>query len=132
MRTAGRCATYTAGMELWSWLAMAGVGVVGYLLGWAGGARNARRPVLPPAPPSGRSIAPPAEVGLEIHDEQRAEIGRLLAQGRKIEAIKRYREATGLGLKESKDAIDYWELRGEAIDPGTEGQWPQLPPGPGR
>ena len=87
MRTAGRCATYTAGMELWSWLAMAGVGVVGYLLGWAGGARSARRPALPPTPPSGRSIAPPAEVGLEIHDEQRAEIGRLLAQGRKLSLI---------------------------------------------
>lgn len=30
----------------------------------------------------------------------------LLHQGKKIEAIKLYREKTGLGLKESKDAVD--------------------------
>jgi large subunit ribosomal protein L7/L12 len=30
----------------------------------------------------------------------------LLRQGQKIEAIKRYRERTGLGLKESKDAVE--------------------------
>ena len=30
----------------------------------------------------------------------------LLRQGRKIEAIKRYREATGVGLKEAKDAVE--------------------------
>jgi large subunit ribosomal protein L7/L12 len=30
----------------------------------------------------------------------------LIANGRKIQAIKRYRELTGLGLKEAKDAVD--------------------------
>jgi ribosomal protein L7/L12 len=35
-----------------------------------------------------------------------AEILALLRDGNKIEAIKRLREATGLGLKEAKDAID--------------------------
>lgn len=30
----------------------------------------------------------------------------LLLSGNKIEAIKRYREATGLGLKEAKDAVE--------------------------
>lgn len=34
------------------------------------------------------------------------EINGLLAQGLKIEAIKIYREATGKGLKDSKDVID--------------------------
>ncbi|MCW5954672.1 MAG: ribosomal protein L7/L12 [Propionibacteriaceae bacterium] len=87
--------------------------------------------MLPPAPP-GSMIAPPAEVAVEIHDQQRAEIGRLLASGRKIEAIKRYREATGLGLKEAKDAVDYWEARGEITDRGGEDHWPQLPSGPFR
>ena len=38
-------------------------------------------------------------------DETRAITDCLLA-GRKIEAIKIYREATGVGLKEAKEAID--------------------------
>ena len=38
--------------------------------------------------------------------EQIEEIGSALAAGRKIEAIKIYREATGKGLKEAKDFID--------------------------
>ncbi len=33
-------------------------------------------------------------------------IAQALAQGHKIEAIKLLREATGLGLKESKDAVE--------------------------
>jgi hypothetical protein len=36
-----------------------------------------------------------------------------LAKNNKIGAIKRYRELTGLGLKESKDAIDYAVLHPE-------------------
>ena len=32
-------------------------------------------------------------------------------QGNKIEAIKAYRETTGLGLKEAKDAVDALERR---------------------
>lgn len=35
-----------------------------------------------------------------------ARVSRLMADGRKIEAIKIYREATGLGLKEAKDAVE--------------------------
>ena len=34
------------------------------------------------------------------------EIQDLLAKGNEIQAIKRYRELTGLGLKEAKDAIE--------------------------
>lgn len=34
------------------------------------------------------------------------QIGEMLAKGQKIAAIKLYREATGTGLKEAKDAID--------------------------
>lgn len=40
------------------------------------------------------------------NDEQIAEVTKALADGDKIEAIKIYREATGKGLKESKDFID--------------------------
>lgn len=38
--------------------------------------------------------------------EQIESIANALAAGRKIEAIKIYREATGLGLKEAKNFID--------------------------
>ena len=41
-----------------------------------------------------------------------AEITRLLAAGDTIGAIKRYRELTGLGLREAKDAIDRMTGRG--------------------
>ncbi|QIS10185.1 ribosomal protein bL12 [Nocardia arthritidis] len=34
------------------------------------------------------------------------EVGELMAQGKKIQAIKRYRELTGLGLKDAKDAVE--------------------------
>jgi len=40
-----------------------------------------------------------------------AEIERLIRDGRKIEAIKAYRESTGLGLKEAKDAVEAIERR---------------------
>jgi hypothetical protein len=43
-------------------------------------------------------------------DEQE-EIIALLRAGHKIQAIKRYREMTDLGLKEAKDAVDAIEAR---------------------
>ncbi|HLB47827.1 MAG TPA: hypothetical protein VJL59_12540, partial [Anaerolineales bacterium] len=52
----------------------------------------------------------------------RAEISRLIQQGSKIEAIKLYREKTGAGLKESKDAVEAFEAGGPLIfvqGPGT-------------
>jgi ribosomal protein L7/L12 len=39
---------------------------------------------------------------------EKQEIETALHQGRKIEAIKLYRQYSGLGLKESKDIIDHW------------------------
>ncbi len=38
-----------------------------------------------------------------------AEIDALLRRGRKIEAIKVYRELTGVGLKEAKNAVDAFQ-----------------------
>jgi ribosomal protein L7/L12 len=38
------------------------------------------------------------------------EVRAALADGNKIEAIKRYRKATGVGLKDAKDAVDRMEL----------------------
>jgi ribosomal protein L7/L12 len=40
------------------------------------------------------------------------EIQDLLAKGNEVQAIKRYRELTGLGLKEAKDAIEQAQAGG--------------------
>ena len=50
-----------------------------------------------------------------ISSQQEQQIRELLAQGQKIAAVKLYRELTGVGLKEAKDAIDAIE-RGEHFD----------------
>lgn len=57
---------------------------------------------------------PPATARADAADmpeAARAEAIRLLAAGRKIEAVKRVREGTGWGLKRSKEAV-------EALKPG--------------
>ena len=60
----------------------------------------------------------PLEADVEV-DEQifSDEIIAAVDSGRKIEAIKRLREETGLGLKEAKDAIDALsvERRGDPV-----------------
>jgi DNA-directed RNA polymerase subunit RPC12/RpoP len=45
-----------------------------------------------------------------ISAEKMENISQLLRAGQKIEAIKIYRQATNLGLKEAKDAIDAMEI----------------------
>jgi ribosomal protein L7/L12 len=52
-------------------------------------------------------------------DSLPAAVQAALRQGNTIEAIKRLREATGLGLKESKDAIDR-HLRGMPPAPAAD------------
>jgi ribosomal protein L7/L12 len=49
-----------------------------------------------------------AEASLLVNPDNSmlAEVVTLLRQNRKIEAIKVYRERTGVGLKEAKDVID--------------------------
>jgi ribosomal protein L7/L12 len=44
-----------------------------------------------------------------LNKSERDEIARFLAAGQKIQAIKVYREATGVGLKEAKDAVEAME-----------------------
>jgi ribosomal protein L7/L12 len=48
------------------------------------------------------------------------EVVTLLERGQKIEAIKRYRERTGVGLKEAKDAVEAIQ-RGQAVPSGPQG-----------
>jgi ribosomal protein L7/L12/DNA-directed RNA polymerase subunit RPC12/RpoP len=49
------------------------------------------------------------------HTAQLAEVARLVHAGKKLEAIKLFRESFQSGLKESKDAVEQME-RGEAVD----------------
>jgi ribosomal protein L7/L12 len=51
----------------------------------------------------------------------------LVEQDRTIEAIKRLRETTGLGLKEAKDAVDAHRRGGSTSSPGSSVTGP-LPP----
>jgi ribosomal protein L7/L12 len=44
-------------------------------------------------------------------DQLGGELLQLIASGQRIDAIKRLREATGLGLKEAKDQIDEMAAR---------------------
>lgn len=55
-----------------------------------------RAPAGEAPPPSIRACSP----------EELEELRLLARQGKKIEAIKRYREITGTGLKEAKDAVE--------------------------
>ncbi|MBX7244503.1 MAG: ribosomal protein L7/L12 [Candidatus Sumerlaeaceae bacterium] len=54
---------------------------------------------------------------MEIPEDKQSQIEAELSRGNKIEAIKIHREATGLGLKESKDAIDALEAKLRAAHP---------------
>ncbi len=77
-----------------------------------------------PAPPHGHRdtmpmtgpvILPPDSLDTTtIHDLDRLEIGKLLAEDKLIQAIKKVRESTGLGLKEAKDFAERWRDLGTA------------------
>jgi len=71
---------------------IAGAFVVGYMLGRAA----PRAPVVPPAPPDPEALEA---------------IRPVLAERGKIAAIKAYRERTGVGLKDAKDAVETLEQR---------------------
>lgn len=43
---------------------------------------------------------------LGIYDDIKEELKKLISEGKKIEAIKKYRIATGAGLKEATDYVD--------------------------
>lgn len=53
------------------------------------------------------SSPPPAQVASP--DDQLAQLHGMIFAGQKITAIKLYREATGVGLKEAKDAVEAME-----------------------
>jgi Ribosomal protein L7/L12 C-terminal domain len=69
--------------------------------GWGGVIDHSALPLA-----DDRSKPPVRSNSVSISDLDRSEISTLLARGNKIEAIKRLRQLTGLGLKEAKDYVD--------------------------
>lgn len=92
------------------------------VLFWLALRRRGDRDLLAP-PPSLRAVPPPldapsvrpAPAAAPAPVDLESQLKALLAGGRKIEAIKRLREATGLGLAEAKDWVETIE-RGGAVD----------------
>lgn len=60
-------------------------------------------------PPSGATYPPPAAPLMDR--ELESQVVLLLSQHSKIEAIKLYREHTGVGLREAKDAVEAIAVR---------------------
>ena len=63
-----------------------------------------------------------------IPEDRTAELAELIFSGRKIPAIKLYRELTGLGLKEAKHEIEMLE---EALRKESPGKFTATPKGRG-
>ena len=87
-------------------------------------------PLAPPAPSPPAGLEPAPAKGDPAQDP---EVLEALASGKKILAIKRYRELTGLGLKESKDAVERLQAQGPrspvpraAVAGGDPSQDPQI------
>lgn len=90
----------------------AGTFVAGLVIGFVMG-RSAPR-VDEAAPPQGRTALAaerpePAAQRPALDDAARARIRAVLASDGKIAAIKLYRELTGAGLKDAKDAVEALE-----------------------
>lgn len=65
-----------------------------------------------------------------LPDDALAEVAALAREGQTIEAIKRYRELTGEGLKESKDAVEQLAAgRTPSFSPGALQRLTGAPPG---
>jgi ribosomal protein L7/L12 len=79
-----------------AWLEVVLVFLGGVVLGWVfRGIRESSRMPLGPRPTT------PEQLESEVH--------RLLAGGRKVQAIKRYRVFHRVGLKEARDAVEEME-----------------------
>lgn len=103
------------------WLVIVGVGFAGFVLGWIARAtrsnssdaadfnkvqRGAVMPNLSPTSMTGSASSPVTPEDLGEYAGNWANIDALIRKGKKIEAIKAYRQATSSGLKEAKDAVE--------------------------
>ena len=83
-------------------------------------ARDAVEALLAGASPTASAPAPPPGPALQ------PELDRLIAAGQKIMAIKHYREATGVGLKEAKDAVEARMVDAPPAGPAQPALQPEL------
>ena len=83
------------------WLVLGAAVFIGFVLGRISCAGRPDRPVLRQGRP--RVVYRPFS---EIDETGEAEVRELFSEEGKIAAIKRYRELTGAGLKEAKDAVE--------------------------
>jgi ribosomal protein L7/L12 len=72
-------------------------------------------PGLPRCERCGGPLSQADELAGEDLDDR---VRSLMSRGQKVEAIRAYLEATGVGLKEAKDAVEALE-RGEALRPAV-------------
>lgn len=70
-----------------------------------------------PTSSQARSVDPETEISLPVVEPPGSEVRRYVLEGKKIQAIKLYREQTGLGLRKAKETIDRLE---RTIRQGTE------------
>lgn len=85
------------------WLLIAAVAVGAFMLGRMTGGES-------PEDRAARRMQERQEIEnafANLSPDVQQEIDALIARRKKIEAIKRFREATGRGLKESKDAVEH-------------------------
>jgi len=81
-------------------------------------ALRSMRPKLPepqvftPSPTTARTLpaSSSASAVSGLTPQVVAEIDRLIGAGHKINAIKLFRDATGVGLKEAKDRVEHWSI----------------------
>jgi hypothetical protein len=83
---------------------LVGVFTLGYWLG--GNLKKRDNRTIGVDTPAGRMTTKTHDVDYEISGDALERINKALDRKRKIDAIKVFREATGAGLKDSKDAIE--------------------------
>lgn len=85
-------------------LAVIGLVVIAGLLALFFSSRTVEVVALKPPPPGVPQVKPTVEAARDVIND--AVLQELVRHGRKIEAIKRYRELSGVGLREAKEAVD--------------------------
>ncbi|SFF76708.1 Ribosomal protein L7/L12 C-terminal domain-containing protein [Novosphingobium sp. CF614] len=89
-----------------SWAVIVLGALMVFALGWVAGRSYGGRDLSGPRP-----LAGPTRAFDQLGPSIRAEIETAIASGHKIDAIKLLREATGMGLQESKEAVESMERR---------------------
>lgn len=93
-------------MDIWILVALAGLAVGLALMATGSRAQERNRATARIATIERKLDAVMAHLGVAAPAPEEPEVVRLLELGKRIEAIKVYRERTGLGLAEAKGAVD--------------------------